>query len=91
MIRLIILRPAIMQSLCWKKNLHKVNGRFVAMSDYDDKVDRWEFDQLQEQVYDLQAAVEQLQMENTLLRNDLNTITNEGCWRFIEDAEHKHK
>jgi len=30
-------------------------------------------------------------MENTLLRNDLNTIKNEGCWRFVENPEHPHR
>ena len=30
-------------------------------------------------------------MENTLLRNDLNTIKNEGCWRYIEQPTHTHK
>lgn len=64
----------------------------------DDCVQHYELEWVQEQIYDLQSTVrdleskvEQLQMENTLLRNDLNTIKNEGCWRFIENAKHEHK
>ena len=45
---------------------------------------------LQEQIYNLQEEIKQLQMENTLLRNDLNTIKTEGCYRFVEDKNHKH-
>lgn len=61
-------------------------------------VEDYELDWLQEQIYDLkdtvrdlEANVEQLQMENTLLRNDLNIIKNEGCWRFVENPKHVHK
>jgi len=46
---------------------------------------------LQEQIWALQSEMEQLQMENTLLRNDLNTLKTEGCWRFVEDKNHKHR
>jgi prefoldin subunit 5 len=46
---------------------------------------------LQEQIWTLQRNVEQLQMENTLLRNDLNTLKTEGCWRFVEDVNHEHR
>lgn len=61
-------------------------------------VERYEIDYLQEQIYQLQDSVrdlehklDQLQMENTLLRNDLNIIKTEGCWRFIENPDHLHK
>ena len=54
------------------------------MSELDDKVDRWEFEFLQEQLWDLQYKLEEVVMENTLLRNDLNTIKTEGCWKFYE-------
>jgi archaellum component FlaC len=64
----------------------------------DDYVKSYELEWLQEQIYELQhsvrsleATVEQLQMENTLLTNDLNTIKTEGCWRYIEDKNHKHE
>jgi prefoldin subunit 5 len=46
---------------------------------------------LQEQIWELQRQMEQLQMENQLLTNDLNTIKLEGCYRFIEDKHHKHE
>jgi regulator of replication initiation timing len=46
---------------------------------------------IQEQIHDLQNEIRNLQMENTLLRNDLNTIKNEGCWRFVENPTHTHK
>ena len=46
---------------------------------------------LQEQIWELQHSIEHLQMENTLLRNDLNTLKTEGCWRFVEDVNHKHE
>lgn len=57
----------------------------------DDCVKQYELEWLQDQIYDLQDTVRQLQMENELLRNDLNTIKLEGCWRFIEDANHTHR
>jgi regulator of replication initiation timing len=57
----------------------------------DDFVKHYELEWLQEQIYNLQEDVRQLQMENTLLRNDLNTIKTEGCWRFIEDPNHTHR
>lgn len=61
------------------------------MIDLDTKADVWDVEYLQEQVWELQRHVERLEQENTLLRNDLNTIKMEGCWRFVEDANHKHK
>lgn len=64
----------------------------------DDFAKHYELEWLQDQIYDLQSTVrdletkvDQLQMENTLLYKDLNTIKNEGCWRFIENAKHEHK
>lgn len=61
-------------------------------------VEQYDIDWLQEQIYDLkdsvldlETLVEQLQMEITLLTNDLNTIKTEGCYRFIEDKNHKHE
>jgi archaellum component FlaC len=64
----------------------------------DDCVKHYELEWLQEQIYELQGSirdlettVEQLQMENTLLHNDLNTIKTEGCYRFIEDPKHTHR
>lgn len=62
---------------------------YVTMS--DDCVKQHELEWLQEQIYALQDEVRQFQMENTLLRNDLNTIKTEGCWRFIEDPSHTHR
>jgi archaellum component FlaC len=61
------------------------------MSDIDNKVDRWDHDDLQQQVWSLKETVEQLQMQLTLLTNDLNTIKMEGCWRFVEDPKHIHR
>ena len=64
----------------------------------DNHVKDYELEWVQEQIYDLQntvqelkSTVEQLQMENQLLTNDLNTIKLEGCYRFIEDKHHKHE
>jgi hypothetical protein len=57
----------------------------------DDCVKQYELEWLQDQIYDLQDTVRQLQMENELLRNDLNTIKLEGCWRFVEDPKHTHR
>lgn len=57
----------------------------------NDCVKHYELEWLQEQIYALQDEVRQFQMENTLLRNDLNTIKTEGCWRFIEDPNHTHR
>ena len=57
----------------------------------DDCVKHYELEWVQEQIWELQEQVRKLQMENELLRNDLNTIKNEGCWRFHEDPNHAHK
>jgi hypothetical protein len=54
-------------------------------------VEEYDIEWLQEQIYQLQESVRELQMENELLRNDLNTIKIEGCWRFVEDKDHLHK
>lgn len=61
-------------------------------------VEPYEIEWLQEQIYDLQSSVRELenivyrlQMKNTLLQNDLNTIKTEGCWRFVENPKHTHK
>jgi predicted RNase H-like nuclease (RuvC/YqgF family) len=51
----------------------------------------YELEWLQEQIYDLQNKIRELQMENELLRNDLNTIKMEGCWQFVEDPNHTHR
>jgi hypothetical protein len=57
----------------------------------DNYVKDYELEWVQEQIWELQRSIEQLQMENTLLRNDLNTLKTEGCWRFVEDVNHKHE
>jgi predicted transcriptional regulator len=54
-------------------------------------VEEYDIEWIREQIYELQGSILELQMENTLLRNDLNTIKNEGCWRFIEDPNHTHR
>lgn len=57
----------------------------------DDCVQHHELEWVQQQIWDLEERVRDLQMENTLLQNDLNTIKTEGCWRFVENPEHKHE
>lgn len=61
-------------------------------------VEEHDVEWLQEQIYQLQDTLREqesrignLEMENTLLRNDLNTIKMEGCYRFVEDKNHKHE
>lgn len=54
-------------------------------------VEDYELEWIQEQIYELRDQIRELQMENTLLRNDLNTIKNEGCWRFVENPNHSHR
>jgi regulator of replication initiation timing len=54
-------------------------------------VEEYQIEWLQEQIYELQNEIRNLQMENELLRNDLNTIKHEGCWRFVENPNHTHK
>ena len=54
-------------------------------------VEDYELKWVQEQIWELERKVEELQMENTLLRNDLNIIKNEGCWRYHENPNHNHK
>ena len=62
------------------------------------KADKRDLDYLQQQVDTLQSIVnnliqvnERLGMEVTLLRNDLDIIKTEGCWRFVENPQHIHK
>lgn len=62
------------------------------------KADKRDLDYLQQQVDALQSIVnnliqvnERLGMEVTLLRNDLDIIKTEGCWRFVENPQHMHK
>jgi hypothetical protein len=57
----------------------------------DDCVQHYELEWVQEQIWALEEQIRELQMENTLLRNDLNTIKTEGCWRFVENPTHPHK
>lgn len=64
----------------------------------DDCVKNYELEEVKDHIYDildsirkLENKVEQLQMENTLLRNDLTIIKNEGCYRFVENPVHSHK
>ena len=57
----------------------------------DDCVKDYQLEWVQEQIWALEEQIRQLQDENTLLRNDLNTIKNEGCWRFVENPEHPHR
>ncbi len=54
-------------------------------------VEEYDIEWLQEQIYQLQDSIRELQMENELLRNDLNTIKMEGCWRFVDDPKHTHR
>ena len=54
-------------------------------------VEDYELEWVQEQIWALEEKIRELQMENTLLRNDLNTIKNEGCWRFHENPNHSHR
>ena len=57
----------------------------------DDCVKSYELEWLQDQIYDLQNEIRNLQMENELLRQDLTIIKNEGCWKFVENPKHVHK
>jgi len=57
----------------------------------DDCVKDYQLEWVQEQIWALEEQIRQLQMENTLLRHDLNTIKTEGCWRFVENPKHDHK
>lgn len=64
----------------------------------DDCVQHYELEWVQEQIWalentirSLENKIDELQMENTLLRNDLNTIKTEGCWKLIENPNHEHK
>ena len=54
-------------------------------------VEEYDIEWLQEQIWALERRIDELQMENTLLRNDLNTIKLEGCWKLIEKPNHEHK
>ena len=57
----------------------------------DDCVKSYELELVQEQIWALEEQIRELQLENTLLRNDLEIIKNEGCWRFVENPNHNHK
>ena len=56
-----------------------------------DNIERWEYLMLKDEVLELKNVIEQLQMENTLLRNDINTLKTEGCWHFVKNPEHNHE
>ena len=56
-----------------------------------DNIERWEYLMLKDEVSELKNVIAQLQMENTLLRNDINTLKTEGCWHFVKNPEHKHE
>jgi archaellum component FlaC len=65
------------------------------MSDY---IEHYELECIKKQLYtiedtmrNLTDTIEKLQMENTLLSNDLNTLKTEGCWHFIKNPEHNHE
>lgn len=49
------------------------------MDDLDNKVDIWEHQNLQQQVWDLEGVVNQLRDEITLLRTEFETVKYEGC------------
>ena len=55
-------------------------------------------DELKRKITELETHVKNqneiignLMMEITLLKNDLETIKQEGCWRFVENSYHQHK
>lgn len=60
----------------------------------DDCVQHYELEWIQEQIWELERKIEEFQMENTLLRNELNEIKHEGCalsknilMRFTDDGK----
>jgi len=68
------------------------------MTELEDKVNRWDHEYLQEQVWDLentvreqQETIKQIELELTLLKRDFELVKNEGCWRYVEDPKHEHK
>ena len=70
---------------------YEADKRNMNWGSYEDDKARGLVEWVHEQIYELKDAILELQMENTLLRNDLNIIKNEGCCRFIENPEHPHR
>lgn len=61
-------------------------------------IERYEFDHLREQLYQLQDKIVDLTYRNELLEQavelltvEVNLIKTEGCWRYFENPNHKHK
>lgn len=42
-------------------------------------------------IRDLEALVEQMRNEMTLMAREIELVKNEGCWRYHQDPEHKHR
>ena len=72
-------------------NRSKMLSNVYGLKKMNDYVESHELEWLQDQIYNLQNDIRNLQIENELLRNDLNTIKLEGCWRFVEDPKHTHR
>ena len=60
----------------------------------DDCVKHYELEWVQEQIWALENQVRQLQMENELLRNEVQLVKHEGCaisknilQRFVDDGK----
>lgn len=47
--------------------------------------------QTKKQQEDFLQHIERLDQEITLLRNDLNLVTNEGCWLLTQNSNHNCK
>lgn len=39
----------------------------------------------------LEIMLEQMRQEMTLMANEITLLKNEGCWRYHQDPEHKHR
>ena len=51
----------------------------------------YDLEYMQEQIYALKNETDELRMEMSLLRQEVNRIKSEGCWRFYENSDHEHK
>lgn len=51
----------------------------------------YDLEYMQEQIYALQSETNDLRMEIVLLRQEIDRIKTEGCWRFYENPDHEHK
>lgn len=50
-----------------------------------------QINKLKDEIQSQQKHIDTLEQKLVLLTKELDTIRLEGCWRFYEDSDHRHK